>query len=108
MADVGGRRQEPKSHAVRLYRKRKTKALQGRKLPETLRAGTVKFSELADDALEYGKANNLGQRFDIYRIGRLVDAFGTRPADIAVEDFRRWFADQEWKPATFNRYKSRA
>jgi integrase len=63
-------------------------------------------SELADDALEYCKANNLGQQFDCYRIWRLVDAFGTRPADMAVEDFRRWFADQEWKPATFNRYKS--
>jgi hypothetical protein len=107
--DSDGRRRREKagtkSHAVQLYRKRKTEALQGRKLPETLRARTVKFSELADDALECCKANNLGQQFDSYHIGRLVDAFGTRPADIAVEDLRRRFAEQEWRPATFNRYK---
>jgi len=53
-----------KSAAGILYRKRKTEALQGKKLPESLRARVVRFSELAKDALEYCQANNLCQRFD--------------------------------------------
>jgi site-specific recombinase XerD len=108
--DAQGRRRREKaglkSSAITLYRKRKTEALEGKKLPEKLRARVVKFAELANDALEYCRANNLGQQFDAYRIGRLVDEFGVRPADISVEDFRRWFTEQEWKPGTFNRYKS--
>jgi hypothetical protein len=71
-----------------------------------LRARVVKFAELANDALGYCRANNLGQQFDAYRIGRLVDEFGPRPAELPIDDLRRWFTEQEWKPATFNRYKS--
>jgi len=66
----------------------------------------VKFSELADDALEYCKANNRGQQFDGYRIARLVAEFGNRNADIPVADFRSWFEDQKWKPGTQDRCRS--
>ena len=66
----------------------------------------MKFSELADDALEYCKANNRGQQFDGYRIARLVAEFGNRNADIPVADFRSWFEDQKWKPGTQNRCRS--
>jgi hypothetical protein len=108
--DAEGRRRREKaglkSTAGILYRKRKNEALQGKKLPERLRARVVRFSELAKDALEYCKANNLGQQFDGYRIGRLTEEFGNRPAEIPIEDLRRWFGQQEWKSGTFNRYKS--
>jgi site-specific recombinase XerD len=108
--DAQGRRRREKaglkSSAIVLYRKRKTEALEGKKLPEKLRARAVKFSELAEDALEYCKANNLGQQFDGYRIGRLAEEFGARPAELPIEDLRRWFTEQEWKPGMFNRYKS--
>ncbi len=108
--DAQGRRRREKaglrSSAISLYRKRKTEALEGKKLPEKLRTRVVKFSELADDALEYCKANNLGHQFDRYRIGRLMDEFGSHSADLPIEDLRRWFTEQQWKPATFNRYKS--
>lgn len=108
--DAQGRRRREKaglkSSAINLYRKRKTEALEGKKLPEKLRTRVVKFSELAEDALEYCKANNLGQQFDRYRIGRLMDQFGSLPADMPIEDLRRWFTEQTWKPGTFNRYKS--
>jgi integrase len=108
--DAEGRRRREKaglkSAAGILYRKRKTEALQGKKLPENLRARVVRFSELATDALEYCKANNLGQKFDGYRIGRLTVEFGNRPAEVPIEDLRRWFTQQEWTSGTFNRYKS--
>ncbi len=95
-----------KSAAIALYRKRKTQALEGKKLPEKLRRRVVCFSELAEDARDYCKANNLGSQFDGYRIGRLAEEFGNRPAELPIEDLRQWFNEQEWKPGTFNRYKS--
>lgn len=108
--DAEGRRRREtaglKSAAIMLYRKRKTEALQGRKLPETLRRRDVRFAELAEDARRYCKANNRGWRTDCCRIGQLLEAFGSRSAEIPIEDLRGWFNDQEWTPATFNRYKS--
>ena len=80
--------------------------LQGKKLPETLRRRDVRFSELAEDARRYCSTNNRGWRTDHCRIERLLRGFGNRPAEIPIEDLRRWFSEQEWTPATFNRYKS--
>jgi integrase len=95
-----------KSAAIMLYPKRKTEALQGKKLPETLRLRVVRFAELAEDALEYVKRNNQGQEVDTYRIKVLKAQFGERPADISIEELRRWFDAQVWKPGTFNRYRT--
>jgi integrase len=108
--DSEGRRRREKAgtkgNAKDLYQKRKTEALTGKKLPEKLRARVVRFSELADDAETYCKEHNRGQQFDIYRIGRLKEEFGNRPAMIPIEDFRKWFSEQEWEDATYNRYKT--
>jgi hypothetical protein len=53
-ADATGRiRREKagaKSAAIKLYQKRKTEVLQGRKLPKQLRSRVVRFSEIANDA----------------------------------------------------------
>jgi len=68
-----------RSAAVKLYQKRKTEILEGKKLPEQLRGRVVRFAEIADDALAYCKANNQGQQFDAYRIRRLKDEFGDYP-----------------------------
>src|SRR5713101_3917346 len=95
-----------KSAAVKLYQKRRTEILEGKKLPEQLRGRVVRFAEIVDDALAYCKANNQGQQFDGYRIGRLRDEFGNYAAEIPIEDLRRWFSEQEWQPGTHNRYKS--
>jgi integrase len=80
--------------------------LQGKKLPETLRRRDVRFAELGEDARRYCKTNNRGWRTDHCRIGQLLREFGNRPAEIPIEDLRKWFSEQEWTPATFNRYKS--
>src|SRR5579871_4534150 len=60
-----------KSMALDLYRKRKTEALQGKKLPERLRRRVVPFGELCDDARNYSQANNAGHASDSYRITKL-------------------------------------
>lgn len=48
----------------------------------------------------------MGQQFDLYRIGRLKKEFGNRPANIPIEDLRKWFGEQSWENATHNRYKT--
>jgi site-specific recombinase XerD len=107
----GKRRREKagrKSDAITLYQKRKTEALQGKKLPEKLRAKAVTFGELADDGREYCKRNNAGYgRSEKYRIQALKDQFGARNAEsITPQDFERWFEEKEWQPATVNRFRT--
>jgi site-specific recombinase XerD len=109
--DSEGRRRREKAgtrgSAIDLYRKRKQQALEKKKLPERLRVRMVRFDELAKDAEAYCKANNQGQQFDLYRIGRLKQEFGNYPASaITIEDFRKWFDAQEWQSGTHNRNKT--
>ncbi|MBZ5687258.1 MAG: site-specific integrase [Acidobacteriia bacterium] len=108
--DSEGRRRREKAgtkgNAIDLYRKRKLEALTGAKLPEKLRFRVVKFSEIAEDARTYVRTNNSGFKFDEYRLNRLIAEFGNRPAEISIEDLRRWIGEQDWSPATCNRYKT--
>lgn len=93
--------------ALKLYQKRKTQVLQGEKLPENFRAKAVSFSALADSALEWSKAHKLSYDDDVIRKKRIVEQFGSRSAElITAQDIEKWFAEQTWKPATFNRYKA--
>jgi site-specific recombinase XerD len=57
-----------KSAALKLYRKRKTEALQGKKLPESLRTPTVSFAELAHDTLVYSRTHKRTYEDDISRM----------------------------------------
>ncbi len=67
----------------------------------------VRFSELADDASNYAKANNAGYVSDGYRIAKLKGEFGDQPAEsIPIADFRAFFERQEWEPGTFNRSRT--
>jgi integrase len=110
--DADGRRRREKvgrkSAAIQLYRKRKVAALEGRKLPEKLRAKAVSFSEIGHDALEYSKANKLSYGDDLVRMRFLFEWFGSKTADsIRPQDIERCFnQQQQWKPATFNRYRA--
>ncbi len=113
--DAQGRRRREKaglySSAEKLLDKRHTETLQGKKLPETLRAKPVTFGELLDDALEYSKSENgvrttteIRIKYDILR-----PVFGTRPAeDIEKQEVRRWLvaraAQENWKRATMMRW----
>ncbi len=62
-----------KSAAILLYRKRKTEALEGRKLPEKLRRARVSFGEIADDAISYIKGRYSRPADDVARMERLKD-----------------------------------
>jgi site-specific recombinase XerD len=112
-ADSSGRIRREKAGqlgaALKLYRKRKTEVLQGKKLPETMRGREIRFEEIAEDALEYSKTHKASYRSDKVRMKRLKDAFGPRPADsITPQDVERFFVQEleGRKPATVNRYKA--
>src|SRR5580658_5217297 len=78
-ADASGRirreRVGSKAAAIKLYQKRKTEVLQGKKLPEQFRAKSVTFNELADDAIEWAKGHKLTWRDDEIRLEPLREAF---------------------------------
>jgi integrase len=96
-----------KSAAIKLANKRRTEALQGRKLPETLRQRIATFKEIATDALDYSKLHKRSYRDDKYRMGRLQDWFGERPAQsLTPGEIERRLAGEDWTPATSNRHRS--
>ena len=99
-----------KSAALALYQKRKTEALQGRKLPEKLRRPSVSFAELASDALAYSKAHKRSYRDDLVRIEPLLARFRDRAADSITpqeidQHLTRMAGENDWAPATVNRYR---
>jgi site-specific recombinase XerD len=96
-----------KSNAILLYRKRKTEALQGKKLPEKLRRATVSFAEIAKDALAYSKVNKLSHYSDTIRMETLLGWFREYPAEsITPQAIERHLEKEEWSPATINRHRA--
>ena len=95
-----------RSMARMLYEKRKAEALQGRKLPETLRKRRVMFAELADDALAYVREHNDGHAVDELRIDQFRKEFGSGLAEIPIDALRKWFDKHEWEAGTYNRYRT--
>lgn len=109
--DAAGRRRRekvgPKSLAIKLAEKRRTDARAGVKMPENLRAKAASFSQLAERALAYSKANKRSHGHDVLRMPALIAAFGNRAAeDITRGDIQKWLDSKagEWAPATRNRY----
>jgi len=95
--------------AIDLYRKRKTEALQGKKLPERLRRATVTFAEIAKDALIYSEVHKAATsyRCDAGRMEILLGWFREYPAEsITAQDIEQQFQRQKWAPATPNRYRA--
>ncbi len=114
-ADAQGRyRREKagtKSAAIALYRKRKTQALEGKKLPEKLRRAPVTFAEIARDALAYSRAHKRTYENDRCRMPEILRWFRDRAADsITPQDIERRLdqaiTENRWKPATANRMKA--
>jgi site-specific recombinase XerD len=111
--DADGRKRREKvgrkSDAIDLYRKRKSEALQGKKLPEKLRAKKVTFADLAEDALEYSEAHKLSYADDKVRMAKLTEWLGQRSAEsVSPQDIEHWLLSKavELKPATLNRYRA--
>lgn len=95
-----------KTTALVLYRKRKTEALEGRKLPE-LRRRVVTFSELAEDALAYGRQHKRSHQDDMWRMARCLVWWKDKPAEsITPSEIEQRLFEQAWAPATVNRYRA--
>lgn len=93
--------------AQKLLAKRVNEALQGKKLPETLRRRFVPFSEIAEDCLVYSDGHKRSKRVDHSRMNKLLEWFGSMPADaITAEEIERRFDGEKWSKATRNRYKA--
>ena len=58
-----------------------SEALQGKKLPETLRHRVVPFAEIANDALAYSRKHKRSYRDDESRGKRLKEWSGNRDAE---------------------------
>jgi len=100
-----------RSAAGKLYRKRKTEALQGKKLPETLRRATVTFADISRDALAYSKAHKRTYKDDVQRMERMLGWFRDRSADsLTPQEIERHFEEcienESWAPSTVNHYRS--
>lgn len=100
-----------KGTAIKLYQKRKMEVLQGKKLPENLRAPMASFEELAKDALAYSKAHKRSYGDDEIRMEKLLASFRGRAADsITPQDIERFLSknsvESGWAPATANRYRA--
>jgi site-specific recombinase XerD len=100
-----------KSAAIALYRKRKTEALEGKKLPEKLRRLPVSFAEIAKDALTFSKAHKRTYSDDKQRMDRMLLWFKGRSAEsITPQDIERHFAqgvtEHKWAPSTVNHHRS--
>jgi len=98
------------SQAKKLLDKRRGEAVAGKKLGN-LRARTILFKEIGDDALEYSRAYRRSYRDDKSRMTKLVEMFGNSPANDlnghAMEQRLNAVAKSEgWAASTFNHYRS--
>lgn len=97
--------------AIDLYRKRKTEALQGKKLPETLRRPLVPFAEIADDAIDYIERRYAQPADEVARMHVLMEWFTNcaaesltaRDIEVRLEAAR---GKNHWEPSTVNHHHS--
>jgi integrase len=113
--DAQGRYRREKTgtwgNADKLLTKRKNEALQGKKLPETLRQRVVLFGEIADDALVYSRGHKRSHRDDESRMKRLVEWFRNREAEsLTGQEMEKRLSDaagsEKWAASTYNHYRS--
>ena len=96
------------SAALKLYMKRKQQALEGKKLPETLKRRLVLFSELCDDTKAYIERNYAVPQHDLGRLERIRDWFTVAADAISAQDIQaaldREKAAGKWSASCFNHY----
>jgi len=94
--------------ASNLLTKRKNEALQGKKLPETLRRRSVLFSELADDAIAYVKREYSRPADDVARLELLKTKFpccaDTLTAGGVVNVLDVLVTEKRWSPSSRNHH----
>jgi integrase len=100
-----------KGSAIKLYQKRKTEALQGKKLPEILRRAAVSFKQIADDAIGDIERRYRRPADDVARLRVITQWLGSREAaSITAQEIEsrlnRAADENEWSPATINHYRT--
>ena len=94
--------------AIKLYKIRKADILRGVKMPANMKDKGVKFSVLAQEAIDW-YINH--ERRDIRnfkgRMKFILETFADWVADeIKPSDIDGWISSHDWSPATKNRYKN--
>ena len=94
--------------AIKLYKIRKADILRGVKMPANMQDKGVKFSVLAQEAIDW-YINH--ERRDIRnfkgRMKFILETFADWVADeIKPSDIDGWISSHDWSPATKNRYKN--
>lgn len=97
-----------RSDAIKLYRIRKADILRGAKMPANIRQKGIKFSVIAQDAINwYESPDRKDVRNFKSRKRTILEAFGDRIADeIKPSDIDDWLGAHKWSPATKNRYEN--
>lgn len=95
----------PKGLARELYEKRKTEVREGKFFSDRIgRQRVVLFNELAQDFLDYSRAEKRSLKNDVSRMKPLLKAFGGKPAaSVSLADVERFKWDLQQKsllPAT--------
>jgi site-specific recombinase XerD len=116
-ADSKGKERREKvgrrSDAITLYNKRKTEALQRKKLPEKFRVKGITFRQLCDDALKYCADNNSAKStYELQlKVDELLPVFGHMKAEeITKEEISNWLTKEakkrDWKASSQNRWQA--
>lgn len=94
--------------AIKLYKIRKADILRGVKMPANMRDKGIKFSVLAQEAIDwYVNHERRDLRNFSGRMRFVIEAFGERIADeIKPSEIDAWLGSHKWSPATKNRYKN--
>jgi hypothetical protein len=108
---VSPRESCPYSLAVKLLDKRRGEAIEGRKLPETLRRRVVTFGEITQDALAYSREHNRSYRDDCSRIKLLTESWGNHDVDSLngfemEQELCEAARKKKWAASTYNHYRS--
>jgi site-specific recombinase XerD len=94
--------------AIKLYKIRKADILRGVKMPANMKDKGIKFSVLAQEAIDwYVNHNRRDVRNFKGRMKFILEAFADRVADeIKPSDIDTWISSHKWSAATKNRYKN--
>lgn len=97
-----------KSAAIKLYQKRRTEILLGKKLPELKRTAPVTLADLINGMLEYVKVHGHKDQRNYQSRGKIIrKELGARDArTLTSQDLETWLARRTKTAATFNRYKA--
>ncbi len=95
------------------YQKRKTEIREGRFFPIKINKRGILFKEIAKDFLEYSRKHKRGHSHDTARMGTLLrlwrdSALDTFTPGKIEHDLSECAEQEQWTPATFNRYRALA